>query len=223
MNQTRILIGVILLLLSAFGFMYWSQQNDMKIQQQQQKELLAQLLAGKNGTTAAAATAEPGRAGSNGEAANPSTNPAAKPPATQISPEQQRLEMLAKEVEAMKKENQSLKLQGEADAEEKSRLTGELDRAKFEIDQRIQRIRSSPMLAKVSKVIPDQGFVVISAGRSAGIEPNDEFSIRRGDKVICHIRIGQSMDDAEAVADPVPGTMAPEESIKEGDEVVKID
>ena len=220
MNQTRILLGVILLLLAAFGFMHWNQQNSIQTQQKEQKELIAQLLAGKN--TGATTPAAPKTEGNTNDTAV-AVDPAAKPASTALTPEQQRLDMLAREVEAMKKENQALKLQGEADAEEKSRLTGELDRAKFEIDQRIQRIRTSPMLAKVSKVIPDQGFVVISAGRSAGIEPKDEFSIRRGDKIICHIRIGQSMDDSESVADPVPGTMAPEESIKEGDEVVKID
>ena len=213
MNQTRILLGVILLMGAAFGFLWWSQQNQMADTRQAQAELM-KLLAQQQGTkpeTQAAPVA-------------PVANQAATSPTdTAESANQERIQAMNAEMLAMREEMERIKAKNDADLEEKERLAGELERAKFEIDQRLQLIRSAPMLTKVSKVLPEHGFVVIAAGRVAGVQPGDQFSIRRGDKIISKIQIGQSVDDSESVADPVAGSMVHGEQIQEGDEVVKMD
>jgi hypothetical protein len=64
---------------------------------------------------------------------------------------------------------------------------------------------------------------VMSAGRNANIEPRDEFRIRRGDKIICRVVVGESIEENEAALAPIPGSLPPDESIKQGDEVVSLE
>lgn len=211
MNQTRLLIGILLLLAVAFGYTQWSHRQDLR-QQRDETAKLIEALTGKPATTPAApanATAPakdtPGTAGIEEPAAD------------------QRLLLQSQELEKMRAENEKLRLQSEAASEERDRIASENEALQFQIDQRIAQIRAAPMLAKITYVNPDHGIAVMSAGRAAGVEPKDEFRIRRGDKIICRVVVEDSIEDGEAALAPIPGSMAPKEGIKEGDEVVSLE
>ena len=79
------------------------------------------------------------------------------------------------------------------------------------------------MLAKITYVSPEHGIAVMSAGRNANIEPRDQFRIRRGDKIICRVVVGDSIEENEAALVPIPGSLPPDESIMQGDEVVSLE
>lgn len=213
MNQTRLLIGILLLLGAVFGYTQWSHKQDLRMQREETAKLI-ETLGGK-----AAATAE---------ATAPKTTVAAgeKPAAEDVaaeSPEEQRLRILERELDKLRAEKENYRAQSEAASEERDQMASENEALKYQIDQRIAQIRAAPMLAKITYVNLDHGIAVMSAGRAAGVEPKDEFRIRRGDKIICRVLVGDSIEDSEAVLAPVPGTMAPKETILEGDEVVSLE
>jgi LPS O-antigen subunit length determinant protein (WzzB/FepE family) len=220
MNQTRLLIGILLLLAAVFGYTQWSNKQDLR-QQREETAKLIEVLSGKSpDSTAATATANGGK----GENASPNTaRTNSGTTAGEESPEAQRLRLMSEELEKIRAEKENLRLQNEAASEERDRIASENEALKFQFDQRIAQIRAAPMLAKITYVNPEHGVAVMSAGRNANIEPRDEFRIRRGDKIICRVMVGDSIEENEAAIAPIPGSLPPDESIKQGDEVVSLE
>lgn len=220
MNQTRILIGILLLLAVVFGYTQWSHKQDLR-QQREDTAKLIEALTGKSSAPATTAAPTNGNPGQNPSPGIASANPG--PTGGDESPEDQRLRLISEELEKLRAEKENLRLQSEAASEERDRMSAENEALKYQIDQRIAQIRSAPMLAKITYVSPEHGIAVMSAGRAAGVEPRDEFRIRRGDKIICRVVVGDSVEDNEAALSPLPGSMAPKEAILQGDEVVSLE
>lgn len=215
MNQTRLLIGILLLLGIVFGYTQWSHKQDLR----QQREDTAKLIEALAGKSAQPTQAQP-QAATPANGGNPDAMASTEPAET---PEQQRVRLLEREMDKLRAEKENYRAQSEAASEERDQIASENEALKYQIDQRIAQIRAAPMLAKISYVNLDHGIAVMSAGRAAGVEPRDEFRIRRGDKIICRVVVGDSIEDTEAVLAPVPGSMAPKETIMEGDEVVSLE
>ena len=220
MNQTRLLIGILLLLAAVFGYTQWSHKQDLRQQRDETAKLIEALTGKTSNPTAATASASAGQA----ETASPDeTGANPETAAGEESPEAQRLRIVTEELEKMRAEKENLRLQSEAAGEERDRMAKENEALKFQIDQRIAQIRAAPMLAKITYINPEHGIAVMSAGRAAGVEPRDEFRIRRGDKIICRVMVGDSVEETEAALSPIPGSMAPQESIMQGDDVVSLE
>lgn len=228
MNQTRLLIGILLLLGAVFGYTQWSHRQDLR-QQREETAKLIEALTGKPATPAsAAAPAAPGVVNPAAPDSAAPTTPAtvqagASPEGAAESAEQSRLRLMMEELEKMRAEKEALRLQSEAASEERDRIAGENESLKYQIDQRIAQIRAAPMLAKITYVNPEHGIAVMSAGREAGVEPRDEFRVRRGDKIICRVVVGESVEANEAALSPLPGSLAPGEAIRQGDDVVSLE
>ena len=220
MNQTRILIGILLLLAAVFGYTQWSHKQDLR-QQREDTAKLIEALTGK--TTNATASTAPANGKSGGTVSPENASATPDSAVGEESPEAQRLRIVTEELEKIRAEKENLRLQSEAASEERDRVAAENEALKYQIDQRIAQIRAAPMLAKITYVSPEHGIAVMSAGRAAGVEPRDEFRIRRGDKIICRVMVGDSVEDNEAALAPIPGSMAPKESILQGDEVVSLE
>lgn len=218
MNQTKLLMAVVLTLVALLGLMFYSQQKTNRNQQ----DLLQALLASRENpanTATAAPTPEETRAAA--EAAMAALR--AEGEAETSSAERAELEALRAELEATR--------------EEKNMLVSENQRMQAEIDARIRRIRSAPKLTEVTRVLGEHGIVVIGAGLAQNIEPGDEFNLRRGDQIVARIMITESIEDNQAAASIIPGSVITTDvpgiggevepavgiNIREGDEVVQMD
>jgi hypothetical protein len=213
MNQTRILFGVCLALVAVVAWMFY--------QQQASHELLRDLATRQPAPVAdpapAAAAADPATAPPVAAAPGPAAaDPAAPAPEPVPTPEDERLAAIERELLALKTENDALK-------EEKTLLFDENQRMRTEIDARLNVIRMAPMLAKVSDVVPEHRMVVITAGLANNIEAGEEFAIRREDSIVARIKVSESIEERESAAYVIDGTMIEGESVKPGDEVVKLD
>lgn len=85
-----------------------------------------------------------------------------------------------------------------------------------------QKILAADAIAKVKMVNPEYGFATIDAGQNKNLKAGMEFAIRRDRYIVGQVSVG-SLDAAEAVVDPLPGTIPPGVKIMPGDELIAYD
>lgn len=205
MNATKVLSALVLVLLAVVGFMVYKQgQSPSELQ-----EIRRMLEAGGD---AAVQPTEP-------------TDVATLPPAEQVEEAAAEDESeaagpdpeIAAELAALRAELEAMRTEKDLLSEENRRMQGE-------IDARLRRIRSAPMLTSVTNVFAEHGLVVIGAGSRQNLEAGDEFSIRRDDRIVARVQVVE-VDEVESAAVIVPGSIIvqdnPEIAGGDGAEVVE--
>jgi len=217
MNQTKLLVAVVLTLVVMMGLMFYNQQKS----QQNQQDLIKALLENKAAPVEAAPTPTPEETKAAAEAA--------------LAAMRADTETVASAAELA--ELEALRAELDATREEKNLLVAENQRMQAEVDARVRRILAAPKLTEVTRVLGEHGLVVIAAGLSNNIEPGDEFSLRRGDQVVARIMITESIEADQAAASIIPGSVITTDvpgiggavvpggmiNIQEGDEVIQLD
>ncbi len=70
-----------------------------------------------------------------------------------------------------------------------------------------QRIAALPAIARVKDYAAKEGMIVLDRGTNANLQAGDSFALRRGSAVIGRIRLSETIQDTESIADVVPGSM----------------
>lgn len=70
-----------------------------------------------------------------------------------------------------------------------------------------QRIVALPAIARVKQYADKEGMIVLDRGSNVGLKPGDQFSLRRKTAVIGKVRISETINPGECIADVLPGSM----------------
>ena len=70
-----------------------------------------------------------------------------------------------------------------------------------------QRIVALPAIARVKLFAEKEGMIVLNSGSNVGLRAGSQYSLRRKSAVIGKIRISDTVNPTECVADLVPGSM----------------
>ncbi len=70
-----------------------------------------------------------------------------------------------------------------------------------------QRIVALPAIARVKQYAEKEGMIVLDRGSNVGLKPGDQFSLRRKTAVIGKVRISETINPGECIADVLPGSM----------------
>ena len=81
-----------------------------------------------------------------------------------------------------------------------------------------KKIREAPAIAKVSDV--NEGFVVINAGSSKGIEEGSRFHIRRDKFIVAEVEIDKVIDADSSIGNIDASKKPPGINIRKGDEII---
>ena len=82
-------------------------------------------------------------------------------------------------------------------------------------------VKEAKPVAKVKTVVKEQGFVIIDAGSKQSITKGLAFDIRRGDSVLAKIRVTETIEENEAVADLDLASIPTGVTIEPGDEIIQ--
>lgn len=80
-------------------------------------------------------------------------------------------------------------------------------------------VKSAPSIARVKEFVPDQGFVVLSAGSKQGLTEGAKFDLRRDASIVGRIKIS-GVDTAESIANVDSRSVPAGVTIRAGDEVI---
>lgn len=83
-----------------------------------------------------------------------------------------------------------------------------------------QVLAASPV-AKIKTIVKDQGFVILDAGSKQGFKSGQQLEVRRGNGVLGKIRLTDTIEENEAVADLDLTSIPAGVSIEPGDEVIQ--
>jgi hypothetical protein len=83
-----------------------------------------------------------------------------------------------------------------------------------------KKIREAASIGKVEQIHEELGFVIVSAGSSNGIQPEQRYNIRRDMFLVGEVVISSVEDESNSVANIVPGSTQPGLSIRPGDEII---
>lgn len=108
-------------------------------------------------------------------------------------------------------------------AQESLNLPGALDGKPLSPVQ--SRIVALPAIAQVKQFSDKDGinFLVLNRGTAANFKPGDEFALRRKTAVIGRIKISDTIDTNECVADLLPNTMPVGMTPAPGDDIIQFD
>lgn len=84
-----------------------------------------------------------------------------------------------------------------------------------------KQVQDAKPVAKVKTVVKEQGFVIIDAGSKQGIQKGLAFDIRRGDAVLAKVRVTETVEENESVADLDLASIPAGVSIEPGDEIIQ--
>lgn len=87
------------------------------------------------------------------------------------------------------------------------------------------RIVAIPAIGQVKEFSEKDGFniIVLNCGKNRGLKAGDPFALRRRSAIVGRVTISETLDDTQAVADLVPGSMQPGMTPQRGDDVVQWD
>ena len=102
---------------------------------------------------------------------------------------------------------------------EVGRNNEEIDRVNTKIADSRARVLGNDFQATVSSVNNEWDFLVIAAGESSGLAGDSKLLVQRGGRLIGKVAIS-SLEANQAVAEVVPGTLAPGAIIRPGDQVI---
>lgn len=83
-----------------------------------------------------------------------------------------------------------------------------------------RKIMDQPAIARVLEYSAELGAVILDRGSKVNLEPGQEYSIRRRAAVIGKLRISDTIEPDQCVADVLPGSMPPGMVPVPGDEVI---
>ena len=84
-----------------------------------------------------------------------------------------------------------------------------------------KQVQDAKPIAKVKTVVKEQGVVIIDAGSKQGIQKGLAFDIRRGDAVLAKVRVTETVEENESVADLDLASIPAGVSIEPGDEIIQ--
>jgi hypothetical protein len=73
--------------------------------------------------------------------------------------------------------------------------------------------------ARVSQAFPGFGFVILNKGNRAGLFANANLEVKRGQEIVAKLKV-RDVEQGNAVADVVPGSMTGDNVVREGDLVI---
>ena len=85
-----------------------------------------------------------------------------------------------------------------------------------------RKILNMPAIAKVKNFVKDQSFVVIDAGSNKSLAAGALFELRRGNSIVGRIKISETIEAEEAIADVDPKSIPPGVEIVPGDDVIQV-
>lgn len=83
-----------------------------------------------------------------------------------------------------------------------------------------RKIAALPAIAKVNQYVQDLGFVALNAGTNVQLSEGQSYRIRRDNYMVAKITIG-TVEETNAIADVVPGSIPEGFTILPGDEVIQ--
>ncbi len=98
-------------------------------------------------------------------------------------------------------------------------VTGQIDKLKETEAQGRRGIVAPEFSARVAQFFPEWGFAILNKGNSQGVFANADLEVKRGKDVIARLKV-RSVEQHNAIADVVPGSVAEGSSIFNGDSVV---
>lgn len=84
-----------------------------------------------------------------------------------------------------------------------------------------KQVKAAKSVGKVKTVVKDQGFLVLDVGSKQGITKGQQLEVRRENSVLGRLRVSESIDENEAVADLDLSSIPAGVSIEPGDEVIQ--
>ncbi len=73
--------------------------------------------------------------------------------------------------------------------------------------------------ARVSQAFPGFGFVILNKGNAGGMFANAMLEVKRGRQVVAKLKV-RDVEQAQSVADLIPGSLSPNATVRSGDLVV---
>lgn len=135
-------------------------------------------------------------------------------------------ETIAEDINRMKKEHAELEAQALAKADEVKKeeaKIGDIQKRLAEVEHKIEDRRKlfdrNSFQARVVAVNPDWGFVVIDAGKSAGIEQDTKMLVTRNRQTVGKISV-MTVEGSRSVAAIVPDAIYGGPTIAPGDRVI---
>lgn len=87
-----------------------------------------------------------------------------------------------------------------------------------------RKIKEAPAIATIQRYLPDQGFAVLDAGTARGLKSGQTYAVRRGHFIVAkQIEIGETVEENESIAGVNASSLPTGETIKPGDEVIKLE
>lgn len=119
----------------------------------------------------------------------------------------------------LEKELEEQELAKEGLVKEVTKNNTEIKRVETNIAESKARIRGNDFQATVTSVNNEWDFLVIAAGESSGLAGDSRLLVQRGGRLIGKVAIS-SLEANQAVAEVVPGSLAPGTIIRPGDQVI---
>ncbi len=84
-----------------------------------------------------------------------------------------------------------------------------------------KQVMAAKPIAKIKTIVKDQGFVILDAGSKQGLVKGQQLEVRRENGVLGKIRVTDTIEENEAVADLDLTSIPAGVSIEPGDEVIQ--
>lgn len=84
-----------------------------------------------------------------------------------------------------------------------------------------KQVKAASALAKIKTIVKDQGFVVLDAGSKQGLTKGQELQVRRENGVLGRLKVTDTIEENEAVADLDLSSIPPGVTIEPGDDVIQ--
>ncbi|MCA1964788.1 MAG: hypothetical protein LDL31_12665 [Prosthecobacter sp.] len=84
-----------------------------------------------------------------------------------------------------------------------------------------KQVKAAPAVAKIKTIVKDQGFVVLDAGSKQGLSKGQELLVRRENGVLGRLKVADTIEENEAVADLDLSSIPPGVTIEPGDDVIQ--
>lgn len=119
----------------------------------------------------------------------------------------------------LEKELEDQEIIKEGLVKEVTKNNDEISRVDTKIAESRTRVRGNDFQATVTSANNEWGFYVIGAGEKSGLAGDSRLLVQRGGRMIGKVAIS-SLEANQAVAEVVPGSLAPGAIIRPGDQVI---
>lgn len=137
-----------------------------------------------------------------------------------IQKAQEEMTMIRSQIEKAQIENAALQENTDKMKAQTERMVGVVaELVALRKDQEEGRIRQ-PFTSSIKRAYNQWGFVVVTGGNDQGVVRRAQLDVNRRGQPICKL-IVTSVEPNESVAEVIPGSMSPGQTIQEGDTVTK--